>query len=213
MGRARPPRERGTGSSPQPVARRGRRGRCRRRTRRSSSARRRPGARRAITRTPRRPTTGTCRTSTTLAVTRSRTSSRSRRGSAMAKLCSRRGWPQRPTSATRKASVSRSQSAASTSSQGSRVAVEVERVAGAAERARRRRPRSRPAPAPPAPPVPWSDCRRATSRRAHRPVAQGAAVLLEGDQLAEHLVVVRRPARPGWCAGAATSPRRSAASP
>ena len=67
----------------------------------------------------------------------------------------------------------------------------------------------------PAPPPPTSiGGRRApahASLGADRPLAQGAAVLLEGGELAEHPVVLGRRARPGWCAAAATSARRSGA--
>ena len=66
-----PPQRRRVGRGPRP-----------RRTRRPTRLPPPPGARRAMTRRPRRPATATCRWSTTLAVTRSRTSSSRRPGSA-----------------------------------------------------------------------------------------------------------------------------------
>ena len=99
----------------------GRRGRRPRRTRRPTGQhphRRVHGARSPAGRGVRPSVTWRC--STTLAVTRSRTSSSSRPGSVSVAVCTGRSSPQLPTSESRNVSVSRSQLAASTCSQGTR---------------------------------------------------------------------------------------------
>ena len=167
--------------------RRGRRGRCPRRTRRARSARGHPVvARRAITRTPRLPRIGTCLWSSTVAVTRSRTSSSSRPGSVRMKEYAGRGSPQVPTSLTlsvRSRGPSRRPRPAPRGSgrrRGGRAPI-------GCRRRRRTRPRPRPAPSPP--PRPRRPGRYAgASLLPDDPVAQLAAVLLERGELTEHPV-------------------------
>ena len=123
-----------------------------------------------------------------MAVTRSRTSSSSRPGRSSVKEYAGRGSPQVPTSRTRSVAASRSQSAASTCSHGIRAAAgEVERVPGAGDRRRL-------GGGPGQHLLPRRDLHgRGGTPQLHSlpddPVAQRAAVLLEGGELAEHPVV------------------------
>ncbi len=149
------------------------------------------GARRAITKTPRRPRTGTCRCSTTLAVTRSRTSWRKRPGSSTASVWTGRCSPQEPTST--RSGRCRGPSRPSRPAPTAPGARRRRSRRGCRPRPCRPRPRPRPAPSPPAAPgVRRRDGVRPPHAAAHRRSCMLAAVLLERDQLTEHAVVLRR---------------------
>ena len=204
---------------PRPPDRRGPRPR---RTRASTRPDRRPGLRRPITVSPGFPRTGTRRWSTTLAVTRSRTSCSRRAGSVDGERVRRLRFavlsdlgdaePSR-----RPASQAASSTVLPRDLHGGRVlAPDHHQVQPGAEQpgavvrdgvgqdllaARQVGAREHLGGDSPA-------TVDGTSLALQCPFAQAAAVLLEGDQLAEHAVVLRRAARPGWCAAAATSGRR-----
>ena len=205
--RARRGRPRGPRSAA--AGRPGRRGRCPRRTRRATDTAGPRGAPAGRSRARRAvPRAGTCRCSTTLAVTRSRTSSSSRPGSSIVSTCSGRAL---------------APGADLADPQHRGVAVPVggldllprdprrTRAGSSASRvpADRRRRRSSAQASSRSPAATSIGGRVAVPHAqphwaAHGALAQLAAVLLERGQLAEHPVVLRRRARPGWCAAAAT---------
>ncbi len=181
---------------------RGRRGRGRRRRRASTRPARRPGCGGRSRSARDRPRTGTRRCSTMLAVTRSRSSWSSSAGSSIAKVYDGRGSPYCPDPGDPEPSRVLSQRRprpAPTAAVDGRGSDEDQRRGGCRAARCRRSPRRRRAPS-----------RRAAARRAastsagtlpprsktslalQGPLAQGCgACCLEGDQLAEHPVVLR----------------------
>ena len=161
-----------------------------------------------MTRRPRRPSTGTCRWRTTLAVTRSRTSSSSRRGSSMATVVlDPRLAPGADLADPQRRGVAVPVGGLDLLPRDPPVA-DVERVAGAGDdRAVGRL-------GPGQHRLPRGDVDRGPGTSSHEAPIRGRAACggaARGRPARRTSGCTRSAARPGWCAAAATSGRRSGA--